>query len=312
MVLRLLYLNGAQSVINKLENTTDLLVPFNANPDVANSTTTSYLRTVLANANPTLTASDLNMLSFSGDDLTKSDYKTIQVTAKDSQDKTTASKNITAQIFDTTAAEFVKSVVNKKITVPSATDPNTGNPDTLQAIRAAAAEANPSVDSINFLAFKVKTSTILKADRYTVVDLEASDPSGGPSTQLNLNVILQSSAAGDLANQITNCSIEIKQFFNPSVQDNATKEAILKLVASQNSLPLADFANATLLSQLSAKDCKAHESQRNISSKGWYRYCFSRFNCMNSGFYCCWLSTGCYQLTWCIRSSDPCRDTYAR
>ncbi len=253
--LEITLLSGAQSVINKLENTTDLLVPFNANPDVTNQTTKSYLKTVLANANPALTTADLSMLSFSGDDLTKSDFKKIQVTARDTQDNTTASKMITAQISNTTAAAFVKNVVNKKITVPSATDPNTYNSDTLQAIRDAAAEANPNVDSINFLAFKINGAqppTILNAKSYKVVYLEASD-SSGQYTQLNLNVILQSSAAGDLANQITYRSIEIKQFFNPSVQNNATKEAILKLVASQNSLPLADFANATL----SAKSAKA-------------------------------------------------------
>ena len=247
--LKIILLSGAQSVINKLENTTDLLVPFNANPDVTKPTTTGYLKTVLANANPALTTADLSMLSFSGDDLTKSGFKTIQVTAKDTQDSTTASKNIKAQISNTTAAAFVQNVVNKKITVPSATDPNASNSDTLQAIRDAAAEANPNVDSINFLAFKINGAqppTILKANRYEVVYLEASDASGSQYTQLNLNVILQSSAAGDLANRITNRSVEINQFFNPSVQNNATKEAILKLVASQNSLPLADFANATL------------------------------------------------------------------
>ena len=194
----------ASDFLNKITNT-DIKVPSTTNPDTTNPDTISAIKTGIANVNSDVTVSDLSQCVFSHTTLSKTSATNVTITAVISG--TVAQKQLSVTFAQANPAEqLLDKIQNTSITVPSNTNLDTSNPDTISAMKTQLQAANPSLTSSD-LANLLFSKTTLSTTQPTTVTITAVVGSSIASKDITVAVGSSGHVTPDPTSDLSNYDI---------------------------------------------------------------------------------------------------------
>ncbi len=248
----------ADAIKEKIINDT-LIVVTGTNPNITNNETITAIKTVLQEANQSLTDADLATITFTGKNLEVGTGVTVTATITVGTEGTvgTAKKdlNVTLAKSDQQQANAIKGEIsNPNLNVPTGTNADTTNAGTIAAIKKALQSKNPSLTTDDLMKIEFSSATLRP---FTSVRVVATITVGTATATRDLNVTLVESdkqKAERIKDKIINVNLDIPGSTNPDTTNTATIAAIKTALQSENTnltdedLVLISFSDTTLQS----------------------------------------------------------------
>lgn len=254
--------NPAQAILNKITNTT-FQVPVGTNPSVTNPQTVTAINTALQQANPSLTTSDLNTLSYAGDDLVSNPATAKPITVTSTVSATVkAQKALTVTIASSptpseSAQDIINKIQSKDITLAPTNNPQLDNANTKATIGALLHSKNPSLTNANILTLTyilsdggstLKHQTTANAVKVTST---VQGQSANTTIQITYPPLPQPGAnpAQDIINKIKNPNINLFYKVNPDLGNPTTISILLQQLKDANNTLLDQDLTAISFTQ---------------------------------------------------------------
>ena len=216
-------------------NDVDLTVPPETNPDTTVSATVDAIKVVLEAENVSLSASDLNYITFSDTTLQKGSSTPVIAIIKVGSATATKDLNITLAQSDQEKANAIRDkITNVDLTVPIGTDTDTNNDATITAIKTALEAENQTLTTDDLGTITLATTTLRAG---TPVTVTATITVGSATATRDLNVTLAQTPeqeAKAIRDKIANANVSVPPFTNPNTTTSTTTQAIRDALQSAN------------------------------------------------------------------------------
>ncbi len=217
-------------------NDVDLTVPPETNPDTTASATVDAIKVVLEAENVSLSASDLNDITFSDTTLQKGSSTPVIAIITVGSATATKDLNVTLAQSDQEKANAIRDkITNVDLTVPVGTDPDTNNAATITAIKSTLEAENPTLTTADVGTITLATTTLQAG---TPVTVTATITVGTATATKVLNVTLAQTPAQEaraILDKIANANVSVPPGTDPDTRVVTTVNAIRD--ALQNARP---------------------------------------------------------------------------
>ena len=208
-------------------NDVDLTVPPETNPDTTASATVDAIKVVLEAENVSLSASDLNYITFSNTTLQKGSSTPVIAIITVGTATATKDLNITLAQSDQDKANAIRDkITNVDLTVPVGTDPDTNNAATITAIKSVLEAENQTLTTADVGTITLATTTLQAG---TPVTVTATITVGTATATKDLNVTLAQTPAQEaraILDKIANANVSVPPGTDPDTKVVTTVDAI--------------------------------------------------------------------------------------
>ncbi len=221
----------------------NLSVPAGTKTSFDDPTTTALLKTKLKAANPWLTDWMLAKMTFNGV-LVAGKAVAGQIIIDPWGHQFPGTKKLVVTLETAfSPKQVIDGIKTKDITVPTGTDPDTSNPDTIAALQQAIVTANPALPLYEAQSLSFAKATLIAGQAVSVQ--ATSNVSGQTSASTTLNITLFRALPIDQAidQNMVNNNYYIAASNNPSVTNETTRASIFNAIRYNNSFSMNNTKN---------------------------------------------------------------------